>query len=103
MPGGFSVVRDGMETIMHVSENGDLRTATSRKDSPDKVMNMYDLTPAELQEFISFIEGLDTPVKDDSIVMQKVMEQADACLFDGKDPEKAAKDACSEVNLYLSE
>lgn len=103
MPGGFSVVREGMETMMFVSENGDYRTAVAREDFPDKKLNMYDLTPAELQEFIFFVEGLNTQVKDDSIVMQKVMEQADACLFEGKAPESAAKDACSEVNLYLSE
>ena len=42
-------------------------------------------------------------MKDDAVVMQKVMEQAEACLFKGKEPESAAADACREVNLYLSE
>ena len=75
----------------------------SRKYTPDKTMDMYKLTPAELEAFTAFLDGLDTPVMDDAVVMQKVMEQADACLFVGKDPESAAADACREVNLYLSE
>ena len=28
--------------------------------------------------------------------------QADACVFDGKDPKSAAADVCGEVNLYLN-
>ena len=75
----------------------------SRKYTPDKTMDMYKLTPAELVAFTGFLVGLDTPVIDDAVDMEKVMEQADACLFEGKDPESAAADACREVNLYLSE
>lgn len=66
-------------------------------------MNLNKITPAELQELIVFLEGCSRPVGDDLVVLQKVMEQADACLFEGKDPDSAAKEVCSEVNLYLSE
>lgn len=78
-------------------------TSTSNKDTPEEVLNMYAITTAELQELIAFFEKADTPVKDNAVVIQKVMEQADACLFEGKDPESAAKEVCREINLYLSE
>ena len=87
----------------YVSENGEYAGRVSRKYTPDEIMDLYKLTPAELEELITFFEGLDTRVKDDAVVMQKVMEQADACVFDGKDPKSAAADVCREVNLYLNE
>lgn len=87
----------------YISEDGEYSGAVSGKYTPDEIMPLYKMTPAELQELIQFFEELDTPVKDDAIVLQKVMEQADACVFEGKDPESAAKEVCSEVNLYLSE
>lgn len=101
--GMLSTVRAGIDNTKYVSEDGELLGTVSRKDTPDEEMNVYKLTYAEEEEFIAFLEKGDTPVKDDAVVLEKVMEQADACLFDGKSPEDAAKDACSEVNLYLSE
>lgn len=100
---GFSVIRKDMEETEFVSENRNFVGSTSRKDDPNQVLNMYTLTYLELQEIITFFEDLDTMVKDDVVVLQKIMEQADACIFEGKNPESAAKDICSEVNLYLSE
>lgn len=101
--GGFSIIRSNMEGTRYVSENGEWLTSTSNRDTPDEVLNMYAITTGELQELIAFFEKADTPVKDDAVVLQKVMDQADACLFEGKDPESAAKEVCSEINLYLSE
>ena len=99
----FPVIRELAAGSRYVSEEGESVGGTSRKHTPDQTMDMYKLTPAELKDFTAFLDGLDTPVKDDAVVMQKVMEQAEACLFKGKDPESAAADACREVNLYLSE
>lgn len=102
----FSVIRSVMEGRDHdryISESGESIGGISRKNTPDKMMNLNKITPAELQELIAFLEGCSRPVGDDLVVLQKVMEQADACLFEGKDPESAAKEVCSEVNLYLSE
>lgn len=97
------VNRDLLWDDKFISEEGEYIGGISGKYTPEEVMPLYKITPAEMQELTAFLEGLDTPVKDDSVVLQKVMEQADACVFDGKDPESAAKDACSGVNLYLSE
>ncbi|MCI8723924.1 MAG: extracellular solute-binding protein [Ruminococcus sp.] len=99
----ISIVRDVLGGERYVSENGEYAGRVSRKYTPDEIMDLYKLTPAELEELITFFEGLDTRVKDDAVVMQKVMEQADACVFDGKDPKSAAADVCREVNLYLNE
>ena len=99
----FPIIRELIGGDRYVSEEGESVGGTSKKNTPDKTMDMYKLTPAELEAFTAFLDGLDTPVMDDAVVMQKVMEQADACLFEGKDPESAAADACREVNLYLSE
>lgn len=99
----FSINRNSMKEAVYVSENGDWYSSISRKDAPDEKMNIYEPTFAELQELIAFFEELNLPVKDDAVILQKVMEQADACLFEGKNPESAAKDVCSEANLYLSE
>ena len=104
--GHFSIIRSVMESTdreKYISENGEFIGQISRKYTPEKVMNLYKITPDELQELITFFEGCSRPVRDDALVLRKVMEQADACLFGGKDPESAAKDVCSEVNLYLSE
>lgn len=101
--GGFSIIRSNMEGTRYVSEGGEWMTSTSNKDTPEEVLNMYAITTAELQELIAFFEKADTPVKDNAVVIQKVMEQADACLFEGKDPESVAKEVCREINLYLSE
>lgn len=106
--GDFSIIRsvmEGTDREKYISENGESAGGISRKetDNPEKIMNTYKITPDELQELITFFEGCSRPVRDDAVVLRKVMEQADACLFEGKDPESAAKDVCSEVNLYLSE
>lgn len=106
--GDFSIIRsvmEGTDREKYISENGEFIGGISRKetDNPEKIMNTYKITPDELQELITFFEGCSRPVRDDAVVLRKVMEQADACLFEGKDPESAAKDVCSEVNLYLSE
>ncbi len=101
--GGFSIIRSNMEETRYVSDSGEWLTSISNKETPDEVLNMYALTTAELHELIAFFERADTPVKDDAVVLQKVMEQADACLFEGKNPESAAKEVCSEINLYLGE
>lgn len=92
-----------MENPKYVSENGDFVGNKSREENPDEGLKLYKLTPARLQELIAFFEGLNTPVKDDAVVLQKVMEQADACVFEGKAPDLAARDVCREVNLYLNE
>lgn len=99
----LSVIRECLGETEYVSENGELFGSISRKDTPDEKMDVYKLTPVQMQEIISFFEGLNTPVRDDAVVLQKVMEQADACLFEGKNPDSAAKEVCSEINLYLSE
>lgn len=104
--GSFSVIRSVMEDTgsgRYISENGESLGGTSRKDTPEKVMNLYKITPAELRELQTFFEGCDQPAADDPMVLRTVMEQADACLFEGKDPKSAAKDVCSEINLYLNE
>lgn len=100
---GFSIIRSMMENPKYVSENGDFVGNKSREENPDEGLKLYKLTPARLQELIAFFEGLNTPVKDDAVVLQKVMEQADACVFEGKAPDLAARDVCREVNLYLNE
>ncbi len=100
---GFPIIRGILEGSKAFSENGEYAGGISGKYTPDEVMPLYKVTPAELEELNTFFEGLDTPVKCDAVVLQKVMEQADACMFEGKEPESAAADACSEVNLYLSE
>lgn len=100
---GLSVIRECLGEIKYVSESGELLGTISRKDTPDEKMDVYKLTPAQMQEIILFFEGLNTPIRDDAVVLQKVMEQADACLFEGKNPDSAAKEVCSEINLYLSE
>ena len=94
---------EGRDYDKYISESGESTGSISRKDTPDKMMYLNKIRPAELQELTAFFEGCSLPVRDDSVVLQKVMEQADACLFEGKDPESAAKEVCSEVNLYLSE
>lgn len=99
----ISIVRDVLGGDRYVSENGEYAGGVSRKYTPDEIMKLSKLTPAELEELTAFFEELDTPVRDDAVVLQKVMEQADACVFEGKDPESAAEDACREVNLYLNE
>ena len=102
----FSVIRsvmEGRDYDKYISESGESTGSISRKDTPDKMMYLNKIRPAELQELTAFFEGCSLPVRDDSVVLRKVMEQADACLFEGKDPESAAKEVCSEVNLYLSE
>ena len=106
--GHFSIIRsvmEGTDREKYISENGEFIGGISRKDTdnPEKIMNTYKITPDELQELITFFEGCSRPVRDDAVVLRKVMEQADACMFEGKDPESAAKDVCGEVNLYLSE
>ena len=100
---GFSIIRDMMKDSKYVSENGEFVGSKTRDENLDKGLNLYKVTPSKLQGLIDFFEGLNTPVKDDAVVLQKVMEQADACLFEGKDPESSARDACSEINLYLNE
>lgn len=100
---GFSVLRDSVDKEKYVSENGESAGTVSEKDTPEEEMELHKLTPAEFKELTGFFEKLDTPVRDDAVVLQKVMEQAEACLFEGKSPEDAAKEVCSEVNLYLSE
>lgn len=99
----ISIIRELLGGSRYVSEDGEYVGGTSNKYTPDEVMYLYKLTPDELEELIGFLEELDTPVKDDAVVLRKVMEQADACLFEGKDPESAARDACKEINLYLAE
>lgn len=99
----ISIIRDITEDDKYISESGEYAGGISGKYTPDEIIHLHKVTPGELGEYVGFLEELDTPVKDDAVVLQKVMEQADACVFDGKDPEKAAKDACKEVNLYLAE
>lgn len=100
---GFPIIRGILEESKYISENGEYGGGISGKYTPDEIMPWYKVTPAEMEELSTFFEGLDTPVKYDAVVLQKVMEQADACMFEGKDPGSAAADACREVNLYLSE
>ena len=74
---GFSIIRDMMKDSKYVSENGEFVGSKTRDENLDKGLNLYKVTPSKLQGLIDFFEGLNTPVKDDAVVLQKVMEQAE--------------------------
>lgn len=84
----LSVCREKKLSYRHLNrENGEYAGGVSRKYTPDEIMKLPKLMPAELEELTAFFEELDTPVRDDAVVLQKVMEQADACVFEETIPD----------------
>ena len=101
---GFSVNKEIFKNNMPVSDGGEAYTKSSKKNQDLSLgLTVYKFTQEEFSKVEAFVEELDTPARDDRIIMECVMEQAQKYLYEGVGLDSAVNAAFEKINLYTKE
>lgn len=100
---GLSINQAALENSIETSEDGEILTTYYKNMDDKEGMEVKKLTKKGVSEFIGFINKLETSVIPDRIVMQAVMQQADAFLYAGVSVEEAVNAVVKKVDIYVSE
>lgn len=95
--GGFPLNKKAFDEVMKAKDlSGEIGLVNS---------GVKTVSPSEKQlvDFKAMIEQLKTPIFENSIILDAVLEKADKCMNDEMSVEDAVNSILEKVNLYLSE
>ena len=101
---GFPVNATSLKTWMTKEPDPNLMSGFSTQENGKQIMIIfYEMDVEKKKEFYDMLLSLDTPITNNSTVIDMILEEAVGYLAGEKELEQTAQDITNKVNLYLNE